>query len=123
MERPRTVLIVDDAEEMRILARAYLLHSDRFKVVGEASNGADAIAKASELKPDFVLLDYMMPLLDGERAAPYLKQVSPDTCVVAFTNVLGTRPRWADGYLDKRHLKDLPDLLERLDATRRPSRR
>ena len=61
---PRTVLIVDDHPSFRATARA-LLEAEGFSVVGEAADGAEALAKTEELHPDLVLLDIQLPDLDG----------------------------------------------------------
>jgi DNA-binding NarL/FixJ family response regulator len=59
-----TVLIVDDHPSFRATARA-LLEAEGFSVVGEAADGAEALAKTAELHPDLVLLDIQLPDLDG----------------------------------------------------------
>src|SRR2546423_11513963 len=61
---PRTVLIVDDHPSFRATARS-LLEAEGFSVVGEAADGAEALAKTKELRPDLVLLDVQLPDLDG----------------------------------------------------------
>jgi DNA-binding NarL/FixJ family response regulator len=61
---PSTVLIVDDHPSFRATARA-LLEAEGFTVVGEAADGAEALAKTSELRPDVVLLDVQLPDIDG----------------------------------------------------------
>jgi DNA-binding NarL/FixJ family response regulator len=61
---PNTVLIVDDHPSFRATARA-LLEAEGFTVVGEAADGAEALAKTDELRPDVVLLDVQLPDLDG----------------------------------------------------------
>jgi len=61
---PRTVLVVDDHPSFRATARA-LLEAEGFSVVGEAADGAEALAKTEELHPDLVLLDIQLPDLDG----------------------------------------------------------
>jgi DNA-binding NarL/FixJ family response regulator len=64
----KTVLIVDDHPSFRATARA-LLESEGFTVVGEAADGAEALAKSHELRPDIVLLDVQLPDLDGFEVA------------------------------------------------------
>jgi DNA-binding NarL/FixJ family response regulator len=66
-----TVLIVDDHPSFRSTARA-LLEADGFDVVGEAVDGADALAKVRELRPEVVLLDVQLPDLDGFEIASRL---------------------------------------------------
>jgi DNA-binding NarL/FixJ family response regulator len=61
---PFTVLIVDDHPSFRASARR-LLEAEGYAVVGEAADGADALARADELVPDVVLLDVALPDLDG----------------------------------------------------------
>ena len=61
---PQTVLIVDDHPSFRQTARA-LLESEGFEVVGEAEDGASAIAQAKRLRPDVMLLDVQLPDMDG----------------------------------------------------------
>ncbi|HEY7206994.1 MAG TPA: response regulator transcription factor [Gaiellaceae bacterium] len=68
---PTTVLIVDDHPSFRATARA-LLEADGYEVVGEAEDGASALAAAAALKPDVVLLDVQLPDLDGFQVATRL---------------------------------------------------
>lgn len=79
------VLVVDDTPDIRVLLRLTLETDDRFVVVGEAENGAEAIDRAAELKPDLVVLDRHMPVLDGVQALPALRRVCPDTVILLFT--------------------------------------
>src|SRR4051812_32205642 len=65
---PSTVLIVDDHPSFRATAHA-LLEAEGFAVVGEAADGAEALAKTKELAPDVVLLDVQLPDLDGFEVA------------------------------------------------------
>ena len=60
----RTVLVVDDHAGFRSVARA-VLESDGFDVVGEAADGAEALASAERLRPQLVLLDVQLPDIDG----------------------------------------------------------
>jgi DNA-binding NarL/FixJ family response regulator len=78
---PLTVLIVDDHEGFRQTARA-LLEADGFEVVGEAADGASAIADTQRLHPELVLLDVQLPDLDGFEVAARLAQRSKAPAVV-----------------------------------------
>jgi len=69
-------LIVDDHEAVRKGVRAILRSSPDLEVCGEAINGEDAVAKAQELKPDLIILDITMPVLDGFGAAKEIRNMS-----------------------------------------------
>ena len=77
------------------------------EVVGEASNGEEALRQARRLKPDVVLMDLVMPVMDGVRATGEIRRELPDTEVVALTSVLedasvtGAVKAGAIGYLLK----------------------
>jgi two-component system, response regulator PdtaR len=83
MSRPR-VLVVDDHPMVRE-ALAELLDQAGFEVVGEADDGADAVALAEQLEPDVVLMDLRMPVLSGLDAAPLIKEACPATQVVLLS--------------------------------------
>jgi two-component system response regulator EvgA len=70
---PTSVLIVDDHPSFRLSARRMLGEEDGFVVVGEAENGAAAIAAVRDLDPDLVLLDVQLPDLDGFEVAERLR--------------------------------------------------
>ena len=80
------VLIVDDHEVVRNGIRSYLEKVSDFTVVGEASSGEEAIKLVSELIPDIVLLDLIMPGMDGVETTRRIKQISPRTQVVVLTS-------------------------------------
>jgi CheY-like chemotaxis protein len=105
-----TVLIVDDDEEIRHVLRL-LFEGEGMKVIGEAQSGVEAVPLALKHQPDFVILDYMLPRLDGEGSAEILRAVVPGTKIVAFSAVLDTRPEWADAYLNKERIAELMPLL------------
>ena len=81
------ILISDDSPLIRKTLRQVLEKEDSWVVVGEAENGKEAIEKAQELKPDLVILDLSMPVMNGIRAARELKRVMPATPLVMFTNM------------------------------------
>ena len=78
------ILVVDDNANIRHLLRVFV-ETNGFKVCGEAENGADAIEKAKELRPDLVLLDLTMPIMTGTEAAPILKRMMPQVKIILFT--------------------------------------
>jgi CheY-like chemotaxis protein len=107
------VLIVDDDADFRLLIRMHL--EDRgYRIVGEASNGATAISSAFKLDPDVITLDYQMPLLTGELALEHIREIRPDAKVVVVSATLREPPEWADDFLPKDRLVELPDVLDRL---------
>jgi CheY-like chemotaxis protein len=107
----QTVLIVDDDEEIRHVLRM-ICEQAGLNVVGEASNGVEAVTFALQHHPDFAILDYRLPRLDGEGAAEILRAVTPTTKIVAFSALLEERPRWADAYLNKDRVGELMPLLQ-----------
>lgn len=80
-----TVLIVDDQAVVRAAVRDLFQSHSGFEVCGEAENGADAIVKARALKPDLIILDLSMPLMNGFDAARTLRQILPDVPVFLLT--------------------------------------
>ncbi len=79
------VLIVDDAEDIRMLLHLQLKKSGSYEVVGEAADGLDAVSQATELQPDLVLLDMAMPRMDGLEALPLIRAAVPKARVIAFS--------------------------------------
>jgi CheY-like chemotaxis protein len=80
----KKVLIVDDHPSIRFLLRS-LIEMHEFTVCGEATNGVEAIQKAEELRPDLILLDFAMPLMNGGEAAPILRKRLPGVPIILFT--------------------------------------
>jgi NarL family two-component system response regulator LiaR len=82
------VLIADDHGVVRQGLRMFLSLDSELAVVGEAENGEEAVAMARELKPDVVLMDLLMPVMDGVEATKAIRNELPDVEVVALTSVL-----------------------------------
>jgi DNA-binding NarL/FixJ family response regulator len=76
------VLVADDDPAFIEVLRALFAFDERFEVVGEAGNGEQAVALASELAPDVVALDIVMPLMDGIEATRLIRERRPDCRVV-----------------------------------------
>ncbi len=86
--RPTRVLIVDDHGVVREGLRAYLELESDIQVVGEAKDGLEAVRRAAELQPDVVLMDLVMPHMDGVDATSRIKQQQPATHVIILTSFL-----------------------------------
>jgi len=86
MNNPITVLLVDDHEVVRKGVRAFLEAHSEFTVVGEAETGAAAVKLAEEHIPDVVLMDLIMPGMDGVEATRRVKNISPRTQIVVLTS-------------------------------------
>lgn len=79
------VAIVDDTDEVRQLLRMAFRFDPRFDVVGEGTNGREAIALAAAEQPDLMVLDRQMPVMDGMAAIPEIRASSPRTAIVLYT--------------------------------------
>lgn len=86
MPNPISILIVDDHEVVRNGIRAYLSTLPEFQVVGEAASGEEGVKLVAELIPDVVLMDLIMPGLDGVETTREVKKISPRTQVVVLTS-------------------------------------
>ena len=86
-ESPRRVrvVVVDDTEDIRLLLRLSFRSDPRFEVVGEGTNGREAIDLAARERPDLMVLDRQMPVHGGVEALPEIRAVSPRTAVVLYT--------------------------------------
>jgi DNA-binding NarL/FixJ family response regulator len=119
---PARILIVDDHLIARTSTRR-LLDRHQFQICGEARDGKEAIEKVIELKPDIVLLDISMPVMDGIRAAHEIRLVSPETKIIFLTShdvpaFRNATERLSDAFVSK-HKADteLIPLLNRLSET------
>ncbi len=114
------MLLVDDHAVVRQGLKMFFKGEPDFEIVGEASNGLQAIDMVRQLKPDVVLMDLLMPQMGGVEATGIIRRELPDTEVIALTSVLedasvvGAIKAGAIGYL----LKDTdgPELLRAIRA-------
>jgi NarL family two-component system response regulator LiaR len=101
------ILIVDDHSVVREGLRIFLGRDSELEVVDEAADGAEAIEKARRLRPDVVLMDLLIPVIDGISATSIIRRESPETRVIALTSVVdsalvtGSIRAGAVGYLLK----------------------
>ena len=82
------VLVVDDHSVVRQGLRMFLGLDPELDVVGEAVDGAEAVQKVQQLRPDVVLMDLLMPVMDGITATATIRRMFPETEVLALTSVL-----------------------------------
>ena len=83
--KPITVLIVDDHAILRMGLASLLANKKGIEVVGDAASGAAALTKVRKLKPDVVVMDLMMPGMDGAEATRRILEVEPGTKVLILT--------------------------------------
>jgi DNA-binding NarL/FixJ family response regulator len=116
-----SVLIVDDSPDVRHVVRKFLERDAAFSVCGEAGNGPEAIKKTEALKPELVLLDFLMPGMNGIDVADALKRVLPKTKIAIFSNYTDDLDRIAsiagiDGVIAKGSLTEMATSLKALIA-------
>jgi YesN/AraC family two-component response regulator len=101
------VVIADDVPDLRALLRTQLELEDGFDVVGEAADGRAAIDVVEETRPDCILLDLAMPVMDGLQAIPEIRRLGPGIVIVvlsgfeAATVAEAALGAGADVYLEK----------------------
>jgi two-component system nitrate/nitrite response regulator NarL len=91
LDRTVRILIADDYPVIRTMVRSTLEEHPRFEVCGEAEDGAKAIEEAAKLKPDVVVLNVSMPVLNGFEAARQIKANLPETAVVILSSSVDQR--------------------------------
>jgi NarL family two-component system response regulator LiaR len=88
MSDPIRVLIADDHAVLREGLRSFLELQDGIEIVGDAADGAEAVALVEQLRPAVVLMDLVMPKLDGVEAMRELRELVPDTRVIILTSYI-----------------------------------
>ena len=123
MNDPISILIVDDHAVVRRGARAFLDAEEDFVVVGDVGSGGEAILLIADLVPDVVLMDLVMPNIDGVETTRWIKQKSPRSQIIVLTSyhddehIFPALRAGALSYL----LKDVP-LSDLADAIRKAAR-
>jgi DNA-binding NarL/FixJ family response regulator len=116
---PFRVLIADDHAAVRGLLRVLLENHPGWQVCGEAENGFEAVEKASQLKPDLIILDLAMPVMDGLHAAREISSASPTVSILMHTShsspALDSEAKKA-GVQQVVSKRDGNDLLRAIDA-------
>ena len=85
MPKTARIIIVDDHELMRRGVKSLITDNGLGEVCGEAENGEDAVAKVQELKPDLVILDVSMPVMNGLEAARHIRRLAPSVKILILT--------------------------------------
>ena len=80
------VLLVDDNAVVRLAVRRLFTVHPKFEVCGEAEHGREAVEKAPTLRPDLIVLDLAMPVMNGLEAAPLLIKILPRVYIILFSN-------------------------------------
>lgn len=107
IKAPCRVLLADDTPEIRALVRMALEIEGGFEIVGEAGDGAEALHLSDEHKPDAVVLDLAMPVMDGLEAIPHIKKGNPNTKILVLSGfdagqmMAEAMEAGADAYLEK----------------------
>lgn len=83
--KPGLALVVDDSRVSRMMLTALLREQCPGLVIHEAADGAEAVQRAGELRPDLITLDVNMPVMDGFEAAERIRALLPDTTLVLLT--------------------------------------
>lgn len=113
---PKKIMVVDDEEGVRSLLKLMFASDPQFAIVAEAEDGVEALTLAMRHHPDYVILDYSMPRMNGEEAARVLRGMQRNLCIIAFSSIVTDRPEWADAHLSKEQFSDLLPLLQKLEA-------
>lgn len=119
--KPTILLLVDDDQEFRDLLRRLLEKDPRLRVAAEANDGAEAIELAKRLTPDIILMDLVMPGINGLEATRRIKGEHPKMKVIIFTQYAeeayhrAATESGADNFLSKR--TRLTDLLATIRQT------
>jgi len=106
---PKRILVVDDNAPIRGLVREFIESRPGFEICGEATDGVEGIEKGRELKPDLIVLDFLMPRMNGLQAALMLQYFVPNTPIILFTFYKDEIPR------DMAHAAGVTSILSKTD--------
>jgi DNA-binding NarL/FixJ family response regulator len=113
------ILLVDDFERWRRLVTSLLQQNPKWQLVGEASDGLEAVLKAEELQPDLIVLDVGLPTLNGIEAARRIRKLTPESKIIFLSqessaDVVQEALRFGQGYVVKTRAES--DLLAAVEA-------
>ena len=123
---PVRVLVVDDFEPWRRWVRSVVGMQEQLQIVGESSDGLEAVLKAQELRPELILLDINLPSLDGLEASKRILGAAPETKIIYVTTqtdpdlVSVAMSNGVLGYVSKNEAAN--DLLRAIDSVLRAER-
>lgn len=123
---PVRVLVVDDFEPWRRWVRSVVGMQEQLQIVGESSDGLEAVLKAQELRPELILLDINLPSLDGLEASKRILVAAPETKIIYVTTqtdpdlVSVAMSNGVLGYVSKNEAAN--DLLRAIDSVLRAER-
>jgi DNA-binding NarL/FixJ family response regulator len=126
---PARVLLVDDNDDIRMLIGTRLTMTGRYRVVGDAGDGASAVRAAADLSPDVIVLDLSMPGLGGLDALPLLRVAAPAARVVVMsghaerTLIDSVLAAGAAGYVEKSLRTDVVKAIDDVLASGRTPER
>ena len=109
------VLVVDDEGPLTEVV-GMLLEANDFKSVWKAQDPATAVELADRIKPHIAIIDFLMPGVDGAALAAELREVIPGIKIVLFSGALEDAPSWADEFVRKVQIAELPDVIRRLSS-------
>lgn len=81
----KRILVVDDNALVRVLVREFIESRPGFEICGEAADGFEGVEKGLELRPDLIVLDFLMPRINGLQAAMMLREIVPAIPIILFT--------------------------------------
>jgi two-component system, NarL family, nitrate/nitrite response regulator NarL len=111
MAAPIRILVVDDDPQFRQLVKLVLRKVDDFEIVSEAPDGRTGVEQTEKLQPDVVLLDLMMPGMDGFEALPLIRSAHPQVSVIVLTALDADEAEegvlfGAAGFVEKRYIAE-----------------
>lgn len=117
MQETISVLLVDDDDDLRDIVRGLLGATPDIEMVADVGEGVEGIEEAIRQEPDVIVLDYMMPGMSGDIVAAAVRENAPETKILVFTAVLEHHPEWADSFLAKLDINELPERIRSLVRT------